>query len=797
MNRRRGSSPLLLRTFLAVVVVASSVVIPSAAQAEPSPQQPATSSIDLQNPQQGVADPVAAMRPLLRDCKVGQIDVNTAAPREIERALHLAEPAGAAVVSGRPWHRTVDLISVPGIGPSKETLLVERACATPTKLPPPTPLACVTGSDAVDLQSASLEQIASRTGLGRPAIERLIAARPLPQNLEQIVAPRVPGVSRPAVKRLVDDRAVCVTPAPFRFSGTSWRWASGRHGAVVSAEDPKYALFVPPGRVAGDTGAWATVKPLPGELGVLPSADFHIHGPWTPEVAVRVPAPPHSEGIDDVVVAHDRGDGDMSASFNQGTAESMTPEGRVVTAPASSLSTFTTYLPGSCGDPGRTGLFACSDSAARDTSDRALSVQWATAMARTLALAATNCDVRNVRARTAGFTTSGLDCVADMNGETGEWTFENKSSVLLSSGVVFPAVPKGGTFDRSAVRGDLGVLSNWLADSAIEQGFLPPNGKLTVRKAVGSGDTVLDAAAAIGWSSGWVSAQQVVSVVDEALDLLPLDDLDRARKLYVACSAELGLLAGADFAGALLECLSEPLVDLLERAAERYAGDDLRKSKLASAARLVARFLGKAFIAVDLALSAAGVWQSQGRTVQMRTLSPPPPPPAAGRFDGPSGDHTYIARISDGRTYLVETVNGGRPSRAIHIGTNGLFNCLAMSRYVVDDVQPSQEGDRFVLILPGGTTPVIDLELTCDPAGSAWSYTGVRHGGNVLDNVILKMPDWLGTGSWFIDGDGKISSIADGGTYLCLARAHPVIYNVPFDRISAWPDVADHPAACS
>ncbi|WP_086667110.1 hypothetical protein [Lentzea kentuckyensis] len=722
--------------------------------------------------------------------------MNTAAAQEIERVLHLAKPVATAVVSGRPWHRTVDLISVAGIGPSKETLLVESACATPTELPPPSPLACAAGGSAVDLQSASLDQITSRTGLGRPAVDRLIAARPLPQNLDQVVAPRVPGLSRPAVKRLVDDGAVCVTPAPFRFSGTSWRWASGQHGAEVSAEDSRYTLFVPPGRVVSQTGAWATVKPLPGELGVLPSADFHIHGTWTPEVAVRVPAPPHSEGIDDLVVAHDRGNGEMSASFNQGTVESTTPEGRVVTAAASSLSTFTTYLPGTCADPARTGIFACSGVAARDTSDRALSVQWATAMARTMALSATNCDVRNVRARTAGFTTSGLGCVADMMGETGEWTFENNSGGLVKSGVVFPAVPTGGTFDHSAVRGDMGVLSNWLADSAIEQGYLPPNGKLTVRKTVGSGDTVLDAGAAIGWSSGWVAAQQVVAVLDEALDLLPLDDVQRAHQLYVTCAAELGFLAGADFAGALLECISKPLAELMAQAAERYVGNDRLKAKLASGARLIAKFIGRPLVAVDLALSAADIWQSQGRTVRMRTLAPPPPPPATGRLDGPSGDHSYIARINDGRAYLVET-GGGRPVRAIHIDTNDQFNCLAMSRYVMDDVQPSQDGDRFVLILPGGSTPVVDVDLTCDRSGPAWSYTGVRHGGNVPDNVILKKPDWLGNGSWFIDGAGRISTIEDGSTYLCLARTHPVIYNVPFDRISAWPDVADHPASCS
>lgn len=42
----------------------------------------------------------------------------------------------------------------------------------------------------------------------------------------------------------------------------------------------------------------------------------------------------------------------------------------------------------------------------------------------------------------------------------------------------------------------------------------------------------------------------------------------------------------------------------------------------------------------------------------------------------PVWDHTYIARTDDGRAYLVKPVNGGQSTRAIHIDTNGLFDCL-------------------------------------------------------------------------------------------------------------------------
>ncbi|MDX8053752.1 helix-hairpin-helix domain-containing protein [Lentzea sp. BCCO 10_0798] len=739
------------------------------------------------------------MRPLERDCAAGQIDINTAAVNEIARTLRLADPVAASVVSGRPWHRSADLISVPGIGPSKSALLAEAVCATPTELPPRAPLACVAGSDAVDLQSATVERIEARTGLGRPAVERLVSARPLPQNLEQVVPPRVPGLSLPAVKRLVDTRAVCVTPAPFRFAGTSWRWATGAHGAVTVGSDPRYVLYVPPGKIAGETGAWATVKALPGELGVLPSADFHIHGQWRPEVAVRVPAPPHSDDAEDVIVAHDRGDGEMSASFDQGAIESATPYGRVVTAAASSLSTFTTYVSSGCDDPvRRTGLFACSDTARRDTTAQALSVQWATATAARQARSATNCDVRNVRARTIGFTTGGLGCTADMDAESGVWTFANDSG--LFSGVVFPAVPSEGTFERKITRDDMGVLSGWLAGTMIEGGHLPPKTTLTIRKNVGSGDTTLSTAAAPGHSAVWIGAQQFISLADEALDLLPVDEVLKAHQAYISCVGTVGLITGPDTVGSLFECLSGPIAELVELAAARYATGDGLKARLASSAKLIGKFFGRAFIVVDLFVSAGSIWESQNRTVKMRTLAPPPAPPVGGQFGGPSGDGSFVARDDDGRAYVVEPISAGSASyRAVHIATNGDFNCLVQSRFVFDDIQWSQNSDgQMVLVLPGGgTAPVVDRNLTCDPSGPAWNHVGVRHGGNVPDNVIVKMPDWLGRGSWFINGEGKISPIADGGTYLCLAHRHPVIYNVPLDRIQAWPDVAEHPAACS
>jgi hypothetical protein len=143
-------------------------------------------------------------------------------------------------------------------------------------------------------------------------------------------------------------------------------------------------------------------------------------------------------------------------------------------------------------------------------------------------------------------------------------------------------------------------------------------------------------------------------------------------------------------------------------------------------------------------------------------------------------------------------VTPGQPNTAIPISTGTDFNCLALSRYVVDDINTSSTNQDTVIILPGGLTATVltNQALRCDPAGPRWTYTGVRHGGNVPDNVVLKMPDWLGRGSWFIDTDGTISTTPDGGTYLCLTARHPVIYNIPLDQIHAWPDVADHPAQC-
>jgi hypothetical protein len=119
-----------------------------------------------------------------------------------------------------------------------------------------------------------------------------------------------------------------------------------------------------------------------------------------------------------------------------------------------------------------------------------------------------------------------------------------------------------------------------------------------------------------------------------------------------------------------------------------------------------------------------------------------------------------------------------------------LFNCLALGRFVLDDINVSGTNNDQFLVLHGGVkVPVLTSQaLTCNAAsGGQWTYTGVRNGGNVPDNVVIKQPDWLGRAAYQIAGDGNIFDIQGGGVYLCLTGSHPVIYNFPMDKITSWP----------
>jgi hypothetical protein len=170
-----------------------------------------------------------------------------------------------------------------------------------------------------------------------------------------------------------------------------------------------------------------------------------------------------------------------------------------------------------------------------------------------------------------------------------------------------------------------------------------------------------------------------------------------------------------------------------------------------------------------------------------------PPPPA---FVPPSppqtgSDGSYIARNPDpssGRSVLVEP-----DGRILNIKDGGMFLCLAATRGVVDVA--GQEP----------LTKHTNGDATCSSSGAApWNFMPLGVGnGNIPDNVILRedvrgLPSGSIQHTWLVNSSGKLQSIPDGGTYLCLAYRNAVIWNVPLAAAQAWPDdrIDGTPASC-
>jgi hypothetical protein len=292
----------------------------------PPPAQGPTGGIDIHHPEAGITDPVAGMAVLETDCGPGDIDVNTATEDQLRTVLGIPRNDIDEVLIHRPWLRATDLLWLHSVPPTSRRALEERGCAEPTGLPPAAPMACEDGSDEVDLQSATLAEIMEGADLDRHEAKAFIAARPLPQDLFQLAGVKF-AVSTGQLEELIEDEVVCVTPAPFEFRGTTYRWASGEHGAVVDSEaDPAYALIVPPGAVDDPDGVWGRVTPDPESI--LPTADFHLHGDWLGTVGVRLPNAAEPGGRPGVL--HEGADGVDRFSWGDGVVAE--PGGTIVTA---------------------------------------------------------------------------------------------------------------------------------------------------------------------------------------------------------------------------------------------------------------------------------------------------------------------------------------------------------------------------------------------------------------------------------------------------------------------------------
>lgn len=271
-------------------------------------------------------------------CSSGQVDINHASAGQLMSALALSRPVADRVVGARPYLQPSDLLVVEGIGADKlrPILSARTACATPTTTPPPAIRPCIDGR--VDLQSATVDELAVRLRLSRPVAQRIVDARPF-ATPAHVTPERVPGVGKGELAAVV--KASCLTPSPVRTDTTSWRWAYQSHTTMISRGD--YMLTVPSG-VLDQAGAWGSVTPLAGSGIPLegPTADFTIHGPWadgTQTVDVTLPVDPDlvplaDAGFRPVTINHGKDDLEVyPPAMNR-----LSPDGRVQTVSVPSLS---------------------------------------------------------------------------------------------------------------------------------------------------------------------------------------------------------------------------------------------------------------------------------------------------------------------------------------------------------------------------------------------------------------------------------------------------------------------------
>ncbi len=283
----------------------------------------------------GVGSPTAATLPeVVMTCVSGQTDINKATVAELMVALAVDKPVATRVVSWRPYLQTKDLLVVEGIGPQKlaAILAANKTCATPTQYPLPARNPCV-DTTHVDLAAASVDEMAKRLGITKPIAQRIAVGRPY-ASLGHVTPERVGGVGKGTLDTVVSKS--CLTPAPVRSADSSWRWAYSSQKTMVTRD--KYALTVP-ARVIDTAGGWASITPIDNSVtdttpagplvtGDQPTADFHIHAPWTgggDTVTVRLPADPALASNPDWIpfLIHTKDDGrvetfhDATAAWNQ------------------------------------------------------------------------------------------------------------------------------------------------------------------------------------------------------------------------------------------------------------------------------------------------------------------------------------------------------------------------------------------------------------------------------------------------------------------------------------------------
>lgn len=742
--------------------------------------------IDLSSPEAGISDPVAAMAPRHLDCASGQVDVNHASVEQISAALHINSPkALQAIVDGRPWLKPDDLISVPGVPVSARERLARDACATPTALPVATPMACETGTEKVDLQAASAATIADRLKLPDSVADDILGARPLSQNPEQVVTPRVPGLSGPKLAKLMD--AICITPAPFLFERKTWRWAYPEHGAVVESDtDDRYALIVPPGATAGPTGAWGDVEPRPDFEGSLPVLAAHIHGEWTPEIAVKLPpAVPGETGS----VIHDPANGGMRLS----THDDVVADGDSIVVAAQTLSEFTATT------------WDCQDQlnpicqTNRDDVPRAVDPQLLEATPRSSTRAVgprSVCPSTNPFILSVGSLSSWLFCSAEDEGSSAAWTFENHATadflgvgIITFFGPVFDAQTTGGSHRRELNENDSntqGLVASIAGQLFAERyDLLPPGYNLVVDKERGSSPTFLQSNGDEWGTALMAAAAQALGYIDDALPGVGGKTVAAKVRAHLVdvvkgCLDRVANTAGGnalEWAQTVANCIVEGAPAILKAVWEPMDGRTTAARQLKSTASFFGRLLPFTKI-LDVAVSWAVAKFSEGEhTVSMEYRNAPPPAPPV--FDGPTNpaggpDGTIV---TDSGTQILHAV-GGTTAYISYDGVEAYgmlrssdeYACFA-ARHKLRDWLPLDKVFNY-------HRAELAAPALCDESVPKRPLLPTN-----ATNWILR--ESTGT-AWFIDDRSQLRWIRNGGVYQCLAQKAYVLDLSPWSEITRF-----------
>lgn len=534
--------------------------------------------------------------------------------------------------------------------------------------------------------------------------------------------------------------------------------ASSSSTATVAARG--FALEVPPNTITGSTARISVVS-MPSGIDGLETAALHIDGAWSG--SVKVSAPWVGAAGTQPVLLHDAADG-LRISTGSGLTTTGVPGSGTVTATVSSLSDFTA-TDAVCPPTGSTEPlpYNCGDK-----NDQLFS-EWWNARAEELANAIvpsnfTTCtDGPAGYARMVGFMPSGMTCSWTTDATTKEATYTLKNESEKKFGFWSSAVVQRYSINPNDVAPGNSILGEGTvtvpADTPqLLDGFikltagraLVPGATISFRKPFGFDESRISLGSDVTATVTWLGVQEMLSLMGDSL--LAQGDLNSA------ISAQLLECTTTGLDESVRECFKSALKKGIDKTLE--TGGAVWKGKIGASARVAAKALKYIDFAV-LAVTVARALQDQqtGAAIFLRNSAGIAPPTGRGGTD-------YIARSpASGRAVWV---SGGTIA---NIPDGATFNCLAASR-VVWDIGQLADLDR-----------VPATQAKCPAGGSAWTFTPSSVGGNTGTDVILRS---AAGNAWLVNHWGDIQWIPDGGTYLCLAHANPILWNAPDSKINTW-----------